>query len=66
MVTTVVQDIFLIEEIYFGYTCLGLCLIVPGTMMIVGGSSSLQKMEMRINEEIYTTEKVKITDNEVT
>lgn len=37
---------------------MGLCFLVPGMMMIVGGQGSLQKLEMKINSEIYTAETV--------
>ena len=58
VITTTLFHIFSLEESYSGLTNLGLCFIVPGMMMIIGGQGSLQKLEMKINEEIYTCDNI--------
>ena len=58
--TNTFNHVFDLEKLYSGTTTLGLCFLVPGNMMLVGGQGSLQKLEMRINSEIYKSENIMI------
>lgn len=49
VITTTIYHLFSIEKLSTGISSLGLCFLVPGMMMIVGGQGSLQKLEMKIN-----------------
>lgn len=49
-----------IERVHTGTSMLGVCFYVPGMMMIAGGQGVVQKLEMKINSEIYTASQIKV------